>query len=206
MNPPPLIIFEGADAAGKSAVCDEYLKALISQGIAAKLLAFPGNSPGTLGHLVYQLHHEAHSMGVERLTAASLQAMHIAAHLDAIESVIVPTLEAGETVVLDRYWWSTWVYGIVGGASPRVLQALIDTERLAWGQWRPSIVFHVTRYFPLRNEPTETWKALRSEYDALAKREEENYPVYVLSNDGDLAGTVKHALSRSFGDKEEKSK
>lgn len=202
MNLPRLIIFEGADAAGKSTVCDEYLKALAPQGIAAKLLAFPGNCPGTIGHLVYQLHHDPHSMGVERLTAASLQALHIAAHLDAIESVIVPTLEAGETVVLDRYWWSTWVYGLVGGASPRVPQSLIDTERLAWGRWLPSIVFYVTRSFPLRNEPIETWESLRSEYDALATREKENYPVYILSNDGDLAGTVKHALTRSFGDKE----
>ena len=206
MNPPRLIIFEGADAAGKSAVCNEYLKALLPQGIAAKLLAFPGNRPGTLGRLVYQLHHDTRSMGVERLTAASLQALHIAAHLDAIESVIVPTLEAGETVVLDRYWWSTWVYGLVGGASPSILQSLINAERLAWGRWLPSIVFHVTRSIPLRNEPIETWEALRSEYDAIAKREEKNYPVYILLNNGGLAGTVKHALSMSFGDKEEELK
>lgn len=203
MNPPALIIFEGVDAAGKSAVCNEYLKALIHHGIAAKLLAFPGNTPGTLGHLVYQLHHDTRSMGVEQLTAASLQALHIAAHLDAIESVITPTLEAGETVVLDRYWWSTWVYGLVGGVCPGLLQALIDTERLAWGRWLPSIVFHVTRPFPLRDEPIETWEALRYEYDKLAEREEKNYPVRILPIDGNLAGTVEHALSMTFGDKEE---
>lgn len=203
MNSPGLIIFEGVDAAGKSAVCNEYLKSLIHHGIAAKLLAFPGNNPGTLGHLVYQLHHDTHSMGVERLTAASLQALHIAAHLDAIESVITPTLEAGETVVLDRYWWSTWVYGLVGGVSPGLLQALIDTERLAWGRWLPSIVFHVTRPFPLRDEPIETWEALRCEYDKLAEREEKNYPVRILPNDGNLADTVERALSMTFGDKEE---
>lgn len=201
MNTPRLIIFEGVDAAGKSAVCNEYLKALVHHGIAAKLLAFPGNTPGTLGHLVYQLHHDTRLMGVERLTATSLQALHIAAHLDAIESVITPTLEAGETVVLDRYWWSTWVYGLVGGASPEVLQALINAERLVWGRWLPSIVFHVTRFSPLRNEPIETWEALRNEYDTLARREEKNYPVCVLSNNGILAGTVEQALSMSFGDK-----
>ncbi len=200
MNPPRLIIFEGVDAAGKSAVCNGYLKMLIQHGIAAKLLAFPGNAPGTLGHLVYQLHHAPLSMGVEQLTAASLQALHIAAHLDAIESVITPMLEARETLVLDRYWWSTWVYGLVGGASPDTLQALINAERVAWGRWLPSIVFHVTRRFPLRNEPIETWEALRNEYDKLAKREEKNYPVRILPNNGNLADTVEQAFSMSFGD------
>lgn len=203
MSPPRLIIFEGVDAAGKSAVCDGYVKALIQNGISAKLLAFPGNTPGTLGHLVYQLHHGTCSKGVEQITATSLQALHIAAHLDAIESVIVPTLEAGCTVVLDRYWWSTWVYGLVSGASPEVLQALISAERLVWGRWVPSIVFHVTRCCPLRNEPIETWEALRNEYDSLARQEAENYPVFILANDGTLTGTVEHALSISSGNKEE---
>lgn len=96
MNPPGLIIFEGVNAAGTSEVCNEYLRTPIHRGVAAMLLAFPGNTPGTLGHLVCQLHHDTRSIGVEQLTSASLQALHIAAHLDAIESVITPTLELGK--------------------------------------------------------------------------------------------------------------
>jgi len=200
MKTPQLIVFEGVDAAGKSAVCDGFLKTLVDHGVTAKLLSFPGKEPGTLGDLVYQIHHVPESKGVDRHpTEASLQALHIAAHLDAIESVIVPSLEAGETVVLDRYWWSTWVYGVVVGADPKVLGALIEAERVAWGRWQPELVFHVTRSKPLREEPLDMWERLRREYDALAEREADRYPVCVLSNDGKLEDTVTNALAKSHG-------
>lgn len=206
MSSPSLVIFEGVDAAGKSTICGKYLKGLVHKGVNAKLMAFPGNTPGTLGHLVYKLHHDVSTVGVDRLTSASLQALHIAAHLDAIESVIVPTLEAGETVVLDRYWWSTWVYGLCGGVSARILESLIDAERIAWGPWLPSVVFHVTRSSPLRNEPMELWEKLRGEYERLAKREEKNYRVCILSNDENIASTVKRAISMSGFAAEDDSK
>jgi thymidylate kinase len=194
-----LIVFEGVDAAGKSTVCARYLEVLVDHGVIARLLSFPGKEPGTLGNLVYQLHDNPQSKGVDRMTSASLQALHIAAHLDAIETVIVPSLEAGETILLDRYWWSTWVYGVVGHADPKVLRALIEAERLAWGRWQPALVFHVTRANPLRDEPMETWQKLRHEYDVLAEQEAANYPVFVLSNDGAIEETVSNALAKSHG-------
>jgi len=178
-----LIVFEGVDAAGKSTVCARYLDALVDRGVTVRLLSFPGKEPGTLGEFVYQLHGDPQVKGFDRLTSASLQALHIATHLDAIETVIVPSLEAGETILLDRYWWSTWVYGVVGGADPKVLGALIEAERLAWGRWQPELVFHV----------------LRCEYDVLAEREAANYPVFVLSNDGAIEETVSNALAKSHG-------
>lgn len=194
-----LIVFEGVDATGKSTICDQYHKALLKHGVQARLLSFPGKEPGTLGDLVYKLHSDPSSKGVERLTSASLQALHIAAHMDAIETIIVPGLESGETILLDRFWWSTWVYGVVGDANPEVLAALIDAERLAWGRWQPGMIFHVTRAEPLCEEPIETWEKLRREYDALAERESVKYPVFVLSNDGDLKDTVSNALAKSHG-------
>lgn len=195
MSAPQLIVFEGVDAAGKSAVCTQYQSSLRNLGITAKLLSFPGKTPRTLGNLVYLLHHDPVSVGVDRLTPASLQTLHIAAHLDAIETVILPSLEAGETIVLDRYWWSTWVYGIIGGARPQILEALIEAERLAWGRWQPSLLFHLTRSAPLREEPGETWRKLQREYDALVMRESGKYPIRVLSNDGELEGTVSKAIA-----------
>jgi thymidylate kinase len=199
MSAPQLIIFEGVDAAGKSAVCAQYLSSLRDLGIPAKLLSFPGKALRTLGHLVYTLHHDPPSVGVDRLTPASLQALHIAAHLDAIETVILPSLEAGETIVLDRYWWSTWVYGMVGGIRPEILEALIEAERLAWGRWQPGLLFHLTRSAPLRNEPAETWETLHREYEVLARRESGKYPIRVLSNDGKLEETVSNAITESHG-------
>jgi len=199
MLAPQLIVFEGVDAAGKSAVCAEYLSVLKMRGISARLLSFPGKTPRTLGQLVYALHHDAPSLGVDHLTPASLQALHIAAHLDAIESVIVPSLEAGETIVLDRYWWSTWVYGIVGGIRPEILEALIEAERRAWGKWQPGLLFQVTRATPLREEHLEIWGKLHQEYDALVEQESGKYPIQILSNEGTLEETVSTAIATSHG-------
>src|SRR5687767_6166927 len=115
-----LIVFEGPDGVGKtviSAAVTEHLKAL---GEPTKLLTFPGREPGTLGRLIYDVHHDPAHFGVAALTPASKQALHIAAHLDAIERAIIPTLRAGRHVLLDRFWWSTWVYGTVGGMNKRV--------------------------------------------------------------------------------------
>lgn len=199
MPAPQLIIFEGVDAAGKSAVCGRYLLSLENVGISAKLLSFPGKASGTLGSLVYRLHHSPMSVGVNRLTPASLQALHIAAHLDAIETEIVPSLNAGETIVLDRYWWSTWVYGMVGGIREEILQSLIEAERLAWGRWQPDLVFHVARSSPLRNEPADTWGKLVRGYHQLVEREAGKYPIHVLPNDGSLEETVAAAIAHSHG-------
>jgi hypothetical protein len=136
---------------------------------------------------------------VNRLTPASLQALHIAAHLDAIETEIVPSLNAGETIVLDRYWWSTWVYGMAGGIREEILQSLIEAECLAWGRWQPDLVFHVTRSSPLRNEPAETWGKLVRGYDQLVEREAGKYPIHVLPNDRVIEETVAEAIFQSYG-------
>jgi hypothetical protein len=88
-----------------------------------------------------------------------------------------------------------WVYGIIGGVRPRILEALIEAERLAWGRWQPGLLFHLTRSAPLREEPGETWRKLQREYDALVMRESGKYPIRVLSNDGELEETVSKAIA-----------
>ncbi len=189
-----LFVFEGPDGVGKSTVAAEFARRL-SEDRPAVLLSFPGREPGTLGHHVYELHHASARFGVERLSAASLQLLHIAAHLDAIEARIVPLLEAGTTVVLDRYWWSTWVYGVVGGARRDVLEQAIALERSQWAQNAPAAVFLITRAEPFRAETSvETWTRLVAEYSLLAAREAARTRVLELRNDGTLESTVTRAL------------
>ncbi|MCL4806402.1 MAG: hypothetical protein KJ062_01190, partial [Thermoanaerobaculia bacterium] len=79
-----LFVFEGPDGVGKSTVAAEFARRL-SEDRPAVLLSFPGREPGTLGHDVYELHHASARFGVERLSAACLKLLHIAAHLDAID-------------------------------------------------------------------------------------------------------------------------
>ena len=102
-----LIVFEGPDGVGKSTLSLALAKRLKATGLAYEHLSFPGKEPGTVGRLVYDVHHDPAEYGIGKITAASLQALHIAAHLDVIERRILPALAKGRWVVLDRFWWST---------------------------------------------------------------------------------------------------
>lgn len=200
-----LIIFEGPDGVGKSTISREVQKRLQLYGENSDLLTFPGREEGTLGQLVYKIHHEPEKLGLTSLTGCSLQVLHIAAHLDSIESRIIPALAEGKTVLLDRYWWSTWVYGLLGGIEPGFLKTMIDLELNQWANIVPSIAVLVRRESPIdRNEPITYWRKLRSEYDRLARREHQEYPIIFLDNNGTLESsvdTVVHAIREITGTK-----
>jgi thymidylate kinase len=179
-----LIVFEGPDGVGKSTLSRAFADHLREHGSRCELMSFPGRDPGTLGQLVYQLHHDDPTVrGISRPTPTSLQALHIAAHLEAIERRIVPALDAGADVILDRFWWSTWVYGVAGGVNRRVLEGLIDAERAAWEGVTPHVVVLVRRPAPIdREDPLPLWLKLRDGYDRLARKEAALYAVQVVEN------------------------
>ena len=193
-----LIIFEGPDGVGKSTISRKVYKRLLDAGAKCELLTFPGREEGTLGHLVYRIHHHPEQVGLNALTASSVQALHIAAHLDVIERRIVPALSQGTTVLLDRYWWSTWLYGLVAGMKPELLRSMIDLECQQWGDIVPTIAVLIRREMPIdRDEPIAYWRDLRLEYDRLAEREKQKYPVRVLDNNATLESSVD-AILRSI--------
>lgn len=191
-----LIVFEGADGVGKSELSSRVASAIDSAGMSTHLLSFPGRQQGTVGNLVYRIHHCSEALGISALSPASLQTLHVAAHLDAIETNIIPMLERGECVVLDRFWWSTWVYGAVAGVSREILDALIALEDLAWRGWKPSLAFHVRRRNPLRDEASENWNQLVATYVKLVEEERGNYPIVELWNDSTIEETLKEALAQ----------
>ncbi len=196
-----LIIFEGPDGVGKSTISTAVATHIESCGEPVLLLTFPGKEQGTLGQLVYDVHHDPMRFGVTDLTPASKQALHIAAHLDAIERVIIPALYSGRHVVLDRFWWSTWVYGVVGGINRRVLQRMIDVELAQWGKVRPALAILLRRETPIDRDANRLdWLALRSEYDLLAERELTRHPVVAIDNvtyfDATVARVTSEVLSR----------
>lgn len=182
-----LFVFEGVDGAGKSTLCAAVAAELRASGTPVSVLSFPGRQPSTLGALVYELHHDTQSVGVEAVTPAALQLLHIAAHLDAIEREILPRLAAGETVLLDRYWWSTWTYGMAAGVGRAMLGAMIELERMCWGSVEPIAVFLIERGQD-QADPTP----VTVEYRALASREARSI---VIDNSGEVARTVETVLA-----------
>lgn len=189
-----LYVFEGPDGVGKSTLAQWFASHLQESGIACTLLSFPGKEAGTLGQHVYELHHDPARFGIQSLSAASLQLLHVAAHIDAIETRIKPLLNEGETVVLDRFWWSTFVYGFVGGVPRSVLDSMVALERSVWRPVQPDRFFLITREAPLRPEPPELWPRWRDAYVSLASEEHGNHPVLVVENDRDMSEAKNRIL------------
>ena len=180
-----LIVFEGPDGVGKSTLCGQVLHRMGSGGRQCDYVAFPGGEPGTIGSLVYDIHHNPRKLGVGTITATSLQALHIAAHLDVIERRIDPALSDGTWVILDRFWWSTWVYGRASGVKTEVLEALIEVEKRQWRDRSPDVVFLIDRIDSSEGDGDRKFR-LRSAYRDLFDREGDDYPVQLIRNDGSL--------------------
>jgi thymidylate kinase len=178
-----LVIVEGPDGVGKTTVCRDLTDVLTKRGVDVLQLSFPGKQPGTVGELVYRVHHDEAPVKIERISELAKQALHVAAHIDAIDRQIQPALEQGKFVLLDRFWWSAWVYGLVGGCKRYKLRALVEAERKAWGSVRPALAILLQRPTPIdRDISLLEWRALAQEYDRLSDRERRVYPVIAVNN------------------------
>jgi thymidylate kinase len=191
-----LVVFEGPDGVGKTTLAKVVAQYLNAQGRNCRLMSFPGRDEGTLGQLVYRLHHDAAALGVNSISETARQALHVAAHLDVMERVIMPALASGQHVILDRFWWSTVVYGRAGDIDASTLKALIEPEIRLWGD-QSTTIFLVDRDMPIdRDEDAGYWKKLRSLYAGLAKEPGNAYRVEHLVNTGTLPDAVSKILAR----------
>jgi thymidylate kinase len=171
-----------------------------ARGIPCDYFAFPGHEAGTLGRHIYDFHHNPVQFGVELVNPTSLQVLHIAAHLDTIERHILPTLERGRSIVLDRFWWSTWVYGKVAGVNRRSLEAMLNVEFAHWNEVLPTIAFLLSRttIFP-QGGTIDAWKKLCAAYYELADEQKRRYPVQIVRNDRDIEETLDQILKAIAG-------
>ena len=185
-----LIVFEGLDGVGKSTLAEDLTSLLQEAGIPCRFLSFPGRESDTLGRLVYDLHHDAPGLGVGEVNSTSLQVLHIAAHIDAIEREILPALRAGTWIVLDRFWWSTWVYGAAFGVPEGSLEAMIGLERLHWGHVEPDVLFLVERDDGTPNDNKRFREQVLEKYRELADREQDDGSVVTLRNDSSIENAL----------------
>ncbi|MDX0931390.1 hypothetical protein GOE05_28695 [Sinorhizobium medicae] len=184
-----LFIFEGPDGVGKTTIVEELKQKL--PPTAFEFLSFPGRDEGTLGRAIYRIHHEPEEFGIKVMSELARQALHIAAHIDAIETRIGPWLAEGKNVVLDRFWWSTLVYGSVGGGKQKALQELVAAEKTVWGEIKPAAAFLIDRDSPInRREDLTFWHQLRDSYARLAAQQGGDYPVITVRNIGSIAEAI----------------
>ena len=187
-----LVAFEGIDGAGKTKISKAVAERLAQNGRNVFWHSFPGRDQGSVGELVYRLHHDAASLKIERITASSMQALHVAAHLDAIEAVIIPALRSGRTIILDRYWWSTLAYGLGSGVPEGFLRALIRVEMETWGEIVPTHLFYIRR----RRDLDESAANVEVHYSRLVQDERSNYPIHLVENDNDLEDAIQQVLAK----------
>ena len=183
-------MFEGPDKVGKSSLAEATVDILRSNSIPCECLAFPGRKEGTLGHHIYELHHNRAQLKTNTLSPTALQALHIAAHIDAIENQIRPLLDAGTSVVLDRYWWSTLVYGEVNGANMKTLSALVRAEIAHWGKVKPDQIFLIRRKMPIEPVCDNKWKLLMESYERLFAEKGDNTSSMIVDNEGTVENTI----------------
>ncbi|SET11469.1 dTMP kinase [Paracoccus homiensis] len=112
------ISFEGVDGCGKSTQARTLAQALRDQGRQVVLTREPGGSPGA--EEIRRLLVEGAG---ERWSAETECLLFTAARRDHLERTIRPALDAGQTVITDRFADSTRVYQ---GAARGTLREMVD--------------------------------------------------------------------------------
>ena len=183
-----LVVVEGSNGIGKSIISKK-----VSKRIGAKYVSFPGHKDGTIGNIVHDIHEDPGKIGVDGISNAGMQVLHTAAHIDTIDNQIKPHININGSVILDRFWWSTVIYGRQYGVNEESLQAMIALEKIHWGGIQPDVVFLVDRPHPFVEE-TDEWSELRSRYLRFATEKEHPYPVEIMKNTSTVEDAVNSVI------------
>ena len=178
LKPSTFVVFEGLDATGKTTQMDRIRNAASGQ-FGHRLFTHPhplfthqpsGND--RLGDAIYRL--------TEDYTINNpwcRQFLHLASHANHYENQILPTLRSGQSLFMDRCWWSTFAYGYCGGG-------IIDSEEMRPDEFikiariptqgqMPSVVF---LFMHPHKEDAHNTPQVRAGYEVLAQAEM-TYPV-----------------------------
>lgn len=186
------IVFEGVDGTGKTTLAGQltkYFRTLSEDGLLYSG-SFPGSENRTLGELVYKFHHGqlSHLLNPEEVTAPALQFMHVAAHIHAITTKIVPVLQSGGSVILDRYWWSTYAYSRMHLPAEKVWP-LINAERAFLSEIPTPTIIYLSREHTLKPKEVNPvqYRVLQRYYDEIIDvQSEEGVSIHRLDNNSSL--------------------
>jgi dTMP kinase len=167
------ITFEGIDRSGKTTQARMLVEAL---GDEAVLVREPGGTP--TAERIREL------VKADELSPMAETLLFSAARADLIERVIRPALDAGKTVIGDRYVDSTVAYQ--GGARGLGIDRVEDLNRWLTGDLWPEVTFlldvdpgmarqrsgELDRF---EREGEQLQRAVAAAYDELAQRHPERY-------------------------------
>jgi dTMP kinase len=108
----PLIVFEGAEGAGKSTQLRRLASWLESGGRVVHAFREPGGTP--LGDEIRRILLDPDSIIAPRAEAL----LFMASRAQLVEALVRPALDAGHVVLLDRFFLSTYAYQGAGRGLP----------------------------------------------------------------------------------------
>ena len=193
-----IYVFEGIDHVGKTTIANqlkEQIEGVI--GLKCESIAFPGNEDQTLGNLVYDIHHHQEKYFFDRLNETSLQLLHVASHIDLIERRIKKLSHENCIVLLDRFWWSTFVYGRVGSLNQETIESIIAPEKLYWDHINVKKIFLIEREDREHDYSNEKEKQIMELYRMLAKKDKKSM---LIDNDFDLESTITKIRKQIVGE------
>ena len=192
-----IYVFEGIDNVGKSTIV-QTLREMIAESLGCEcvVVAFPGNEPRTLGSLVYDIHHNQKDYFELPLNETSLQLLHIASHIDLIQGKLKQLISKPCIVLLDRFWWSTYVYGLAGNLDKNMIQAILEPELIHWKDLNVRKVFLVERENRERDYEEDKDKRIVELYRDLAIKATNSV---IINNDGRIEETVKEIYKNIVG-------
>ena len=126
-----LIVFEGAEGAGKTTQIRLIAERLGSAGVSVVAVREPGGTPvgdAIRGILLDSEHH---------INPAAEALLFMASRAELIAREIQPALARGDMVLLDRFFLSTYAYQIVGRGLPE--DEVRAANRLATGGLVPDL-------------------------------------------------------------------
>ncbi len=192
-----IVAIEGPDNVGKSTIISSLKNNFIKRKINCKILSFPGKEEGTIGNLVYNLHHNPNKYDIKKISPYSLQTLHVASHIDIIEQQIKPFKEEDILFLLDRYWWSTIAYGKLSGISEKYLSKLIELEKLVWGNITPAIIFLIERKFIFTDANEKlSYHNLLDNYLSLSKQN--NYKSNIIRIKNDVLDNTINSIEKNI--------
>ena len=131
-----LIVFEGPEGAGKTTQLRLTAEWLSARGVSVLAVREPGGTP--LGDEIRRLLLDPASDVVPR--AESL--LFMASRAQLMERSVTPALARGDSVLLDRFFLSTYAYQVAGRGLPH--EQISMANRLATSDLRPDLTILLT--------------------------------------------------------------
>jgi dTMP kinase len=126
-----LIVFEGAEGAGKTTQIRLISERLAKAGVPVLAVREPGGTP--VGDAIREIVLESDN----HMNHAAEALLFMASRAELIAREIVPALARGDVILLDRFFLSTYAYQIVGRGLPE--DEVRAANRLATGGLVPDL-------------------------------------------------------------------